>query len=228
MTEQPNNLPRPGSPEHMELLAKMTAAFEREILPLHPAAAYPKRARIMVAFEEAMMFSLGRDRYLANYGHVLLSAECRDALVAVCQGKKVLDVGSGGGFLSHTLREAGIEAIAVDIYPPGPSPTENDQRRLWRVDIEGCAREHVSAAYDAILMVWPEHGGPFAFDIASAMAAGQLLIYQGEGPGGCTADERFFRYIAQWPEERKLTEVLNEGHVGFHGMKDWWCVLRKP
>ena len=209
-----------------DFFAKMLVAIEQDILPLQAAAAYPKRA--LVAFDESMLFSLGRERYIANYGYVLLSAECLEALVQMLRGHKVLDAGSGGGYLSHCLGAAGVDVTAVELHPPETVPTEQDPRRLWQVDIAGCARQHVSAKYDVVIVSWPGHQQPFAFDIATALAPGQVLVYQGEGSGGCTANPDFFELVADWPLLEDETRALNAGHVQFHGVKDRWYVLMKP
>jgi len=68
------------------------------------------------------------------------------------------------------------------------------------------------------------------------MSPGQTLIYQGEGRGGCTADDAFFQHLESVHEEtgeslwiplQSLSQRLNECHFRFSGMHDRWQVWEK-
>lgn len=208
---------------------KLLSAVHRDIEPLLLSTNYPRRNLLGPAFSESMLFGLGRERYLSRYGHVLLSRECADALVELLKGHRVLDVCAGGGFLAHTLANAGVEVMAADLYPPGLAPTERDSRVRWKVDFAGSSLELPLEEYSALVMAWPDHQDPFADQIAASMRPGQLLVYQGEGAGGATADDAFFARVSGpgWEFLRAETEALNRHHVRFHGMNDYWCVLKR-
>lgn len=213
------------SPDQNRLLATLTAAFSQIVTPLRPAAEYP---RAFSTLEESMTSLIGREAYLAAYGHVLLTRECADALVSVLQGKRVLDVGAGGGFLSHTLAEGGVDVVALEAHPPPPEPTEADCRRRWRIDFTGLAEDHPVDGYDAVILAWPDHGSPVAAQTAASMRPGQVLVYEGEF-GGCTADDSFFDEISgkHWEQMEVETKQLNLHHAQFSCMRDRWLVLRK-
>ena len=49
-------------------------------------------------------------------------------------------------------------------------------------------------------MVWPPYGGEHARH-ALSVYEGDLLVYAGEGGGGCTADDGFYELLdAEWDE----------------------------
>lgn len=212
-----------------DLAQKVLAAIERDIEPLLPAASYPRWRRLGQPFNEAMLFALGREKYLPRYGHVLLSRECVDALVKLLKGRRVLDVCAGGGFLAHTLANEGVEVEASDIYPPGPESPAWDSRTRWKVDFTGSSLNLPLQDYDVLLMVWPDHSDPFADQVAAAMRPGQLLVFQGEGKGTSTASDEFYDRVAGegWRLLRNETEALNCGHVQFQGIHDYWYVLER-
>lgn len=137
------------SPDQHRLLTTLTAAFRAVVTPLQPAAEYP---RTFSTLDESMASLIGREGYLPEYGHVLLTEECAAALADLLRGKRVLDVGAGGGFLSHTLAERGVDIVALEAYPPPAEPTEDDGRRRWKVDVEGMAEEHPLVGYDAVIL----------------------------------------------------------------------------
>jgi hypothetical protein len=79
-------------------------------------------------------------------------------------------------------------------------------------------------------MTWPPFNGSFAFDVARAMLPGQVLIYEGENGGGCTADDTFFDYVSdlsQWETLFQRSDELDALHVTFSMNKDHWLMFRK-
>jgi len=232
MTTREDIMPEAPSAEQQKLMADMVEAIHREIEPLQPASTYPARRRYFDPppkdFNTDFLFGLGRDKYWAKYGYVLLSKECVEALADLLRGKSVLDVGSGGGFLSHALAAQGVSTVALEVFPPGLEPTEQDWRTFWKVDLVEDVRKVDVTAYDALILSWPEHGSPLAFEVASAMKSGQMLVYQGE-IGGCTADDNFFEYLRNeaWEHLEIESAALNKDHVQFHGINDAWYVFKK-
>lgn len=171
-----------------------------------------------------------------DYGFFLPTAEVMERLVDLVKDEirptaRILDAGSGSGFLSAELCRRGVYSFAVD-----KCDYEIRRRKfgypiavVHQRDALGDALQFVAKGFDAILMTWPPYDWPFAFDIAKAMLPGQWLIYEGEFRG-CCANDAFFDYLADeqvWERRKDLGDVLNEVHINFWGLKDSWAVWRK-
>jgi hypothetical protein len=197
-----------------------------EVVPLQPCESYPSAGIGIGA--STMGFMMGRDRYVAEHGFVLLTAECVDALAILLAGKSVLEVGAGTGFLSHCLVEKGVSVLAQDMASPGESSPYRFQKK-WKLDHVGPFEEVLTDKFDVVLLSWPCMGSDFAFNVAKSMVKGQVLVYQGEGPGGCTASDEFFDYVdgADWAFQEGATELLNQHHRRFPAIHDRWLVFKK-
>ena len=56
------------------------------------------------------------------------------------------------------------------------------------------------------------------------MRSGQILIYNGEGYGGCTGCDEFHNHLQSdhWTPQTMFTQRLNKHHVSFPGIHDRW------
>lgn len=180
-------------------------------------------------------------KFKYDYGFCLPTQEVMDLLQQIfvdfagprC---RVLDAGSGSGFISQELCKRGISAFAVDLCD-----YENRARKFGYPIIQvhqrnalGDAVQFVGQGFDAVLLVWPPYnedmGQPFALNVAQAMLPGQMLIYQGEDAGGCTGDDGFFEYLKNervWTHRQDLSKRLNAVHIRFWGTHDYWHVYVK-
>ncbi len=177
------------------------------------------------------------ESYKFQYGFFLPTSELMDRLVRILKSEispagRVLDAGSGSGFMSKELCSRGIEAFAVDCcdYENSSRKFGYQMIQVYQRDALGDAVRCVSSQFGAVLLIWPPYDKPFAFDIAQAMIAGQLLIFEGEDAGGCAADDQFFEYVNDakyWTPLKNLSDDLNEVHVTFATQYDHWSIWRK-
>jgi SAM-dependent methyltransferase len=177
--------------------------------------------------------------YKHEYGFFLPTAELMDRLVGFLQAEigpagRVLDAGSGSGFLSKELCRRGIDTFAVDRCAYEDQKVQRQfgypMITVYQRDAMGDAVNHVSRQFGAVLLVWPPYDKSFAFDIAKAMHPGQLLIFEGEGAGGCAGDDKFFEYVSdgeQWLALKELSDQLDAVHVTFAPQHDHWFIWRK-
>lgn len=127
-------------------------------------------------------------------------------ILDLLDGRDVVEIGAGAGYWAWQLRQLGVEVAAVD---NGSWTFPNS----WSA-VERGGPDH-AALYPgrALLLVWPPYGDAMASD-ALAAYAGDLVIYAGEGDGGCTGDQTFHDQLgAGW------TEV---GHAPHHAT--FWSV----
>ncbi len=171
-----------------------------------------------------------REIFRKNYGFMLPTLELLDRLVEIIQQVSgpfacVLDAGSGSGYLSKALVDLGVNSVAVD-----RRQVEKQHLVLHQRDETGNAVKYVAMeTVEVVLLVWPPFDKPFGFQVAEAMRSGQWLLYEGEGQGGCTADDSFFPWVQSeaFVFHDEFSRYLNDVHVTFAGLHDRWYVFRR-
>lgn len=161
--------------------------------------------------------------YLYEYGHVLPTRAVMDKLAELLRDSgPVLEVGCGSGYLSKELTRLGIETFVVDNGDP--------LMPIHKRDAQADAVPYVSAWFGVVMMTWPPFHEPFSLDVAKAMLPGQILVYEGENGGGCTASPEYFGYVGderRWERLFDLSAKLDSVHVTFSMDKDHWMMYRR-
>lgn len=201
---------------------------DKPVPELYPNQPY-ESVRQHVGFTGMSLGSmLARSRHRAQYGFVYVTQEQSLLLAKILRGKRCVEVGAGTGWLSHLLAKQGIDITASDLG--GSAFSGYQMQRVWKRDHEGDSLSLLPGVFDAVILTWPAYDSPFASQVLQAMSIGQLLFYEGESQGGCTADDSFFQALAdskQWRKLPELTSDLNEHHLQFDGIHDHWGVWVK-
>lgn len=162
-----------------------------------------------------------RNNFLSKYGFVILTKSTLKILVAICKDKKVIDIASGAGWISHKLKENNIDITSID------NSSWNDKffKKIWHLTIQGDVLTYDTSEYDNIILSWPIHNDDFGVKVLQKISNTQTLIYQGESKGGCTGNDEFHQILKnEFIEDEELSDALNEGHVNFSGIYDNWHV----
>lgn len=121
-------------------------------------------------------------------------------LAKLLDGRGVVEIGAGSGYWAWQMTQAGIDVIAFDPYLPGPD-NQYVRHKLYHPVLPGDDRKAAYYPERALLLCWPSYCADFATEALKAYP-GDLLVYIGEGEGGCCADDGFFKLLdAEWDEE---------------------------
>lgn len=166
-----------------------------------------------------------RDLYtnIGMYGFV--SWRWVNPFVEWLNGRKVLEVMAGRGWLSHALRLKGVEVIATDNFSWGN--TRGWKEPLTEV-IECDAVESVKLfgdKIDVLVMSWPYMDNT-AFQVIKELHRVNpkaLVVYIGEN-GGCTADDEFHDHfeLLDDPEFEKADKMYQR----WYGLHDYLMLGR--
>ena len=165
-----------------------------------------------------------REEHIRTTGWSIITQETVNLLANIIRNKVVVEVFAGTGVVAHHLRPYCRRYHAYDNYS---THQVDGQCRYPGVTKKNAFMAPVKDA-GVIVMSWPEYDSPHAYRIARKMVPGQVLIYNGEGYGGCTGDDRFNDYLStHFTPLTALNTALEETHVQFYGIRDRWCVYVK-
>ena len=174
-----------------------------------------------------------RKSYTSAFGFCLVTEECLLFLAHFFAGKKVLEVGSGSGWLAEQLAQRGIDIVAADWadyrLPPNDEGLGLQIKTVYRLDHHGDALDLLPGNFDVVLLVWPNLETPFLGEqVARAMKGGQFLVYEGESYGVWAGSNTFFDMLVDdFVPLKKPIRALNSTHRTFPGHDDKWLVLEK-
>jgi hypothetical protein len=171
---------------------------------------------IVESFDEIMT----RFEYCDRYSFPLITRDFIEELAQVVDGGTVVEVACGTGWLSHWLRESGVNVLKT---------TDNktwtrSEKRVYApcVEIGDAVETAERTRADFIILSWP-YMDDLAYHVWSALDKGQRLIYIGETGGGCCASDEFFESVGgQLDYDRRVERLLQ--WIGIH---DICCVLEK-
>lgn len=129
-------------------------------------------------------------------------------------GRGVVEVGAGTGYWAWQLRQAGVDVVAYDPHPPGPDNGFASGGPYTTV-LPGDHTAALAHQDRVLLMCWPGYGASWADELL-AVWGGQTIIYCGEGWGGCTANDGFYKRLeTEWEQID-----MSGGHVQWDGIHD--------
>lgn len=153
------------------------------------------------------------------------------AFVAEQARGRIVEIGAGTGYWAWQLSQLGVDVVAYDRHPPDRggnhwhsprhletgNPTKEPAPVFFPVRRGGAPRaaRHPDRT---LLLCWPPYSGTVASRALRAYS-GQRVIFIGEGEGGCTAEDAFFRAL-----ERGWIEVADHRPVQWRGVHDWITV----
>lgn len=131
-----------------------------------------------------------------------------------------MEVGAGSGLWSRVLSHH------VDVVATDAAAGENSYRQavgVWHPVAQAGAVDAIRANPGrSVLMVWPSYDEPWSGLAADAMRAGTVLCYIGEGPCGCTGDERFHSLL-----EDRFERLRDVSLPQFDGIHDHLQIFQK-
>ena len=170
-----------------------------------------------------------RKWYINNVGYALLSDKWISLLADYLKDKRCLEIMAGTGALSYFLRQKDVFLITTDNHS---WRNDNWENRHWATIEEIDAVEAIKkygVNIDYIIMSWPPYDNPIAYNCLIAIKETNpdiKIIYIGEGPGGCTGDDKFHE-TAIWLEDEKI-ENINQYFQRFDGLHDYVALLEVP
>ncbi len=160
---------------------------------------------------------------IENMGYSLLALNWIIPLSKWIGNRKCLEVMAGCGSLTYALQQQNVDIIATDNYT-----WENhwkDNNGMW-TDVENLDAIETVKKYgsdiDIIIMSWPymDDTGTQVLKTMREVNPECIMIYIGEGSGGCTADDEFFD-IVEHVDNKSFDDAVKE-------YKQWWGIHDRP
>lgn len=173
-----------------------------------------------------------RHVYVERFGFCLINEGMLNDIAEYLNGKKVLEIGSGNGFLAKCLQDKGIDVFPTDdlsweskgesMYSMGWK--DKHYTEIEKLDYHAALKKYIDDV-DAALLSWPVYGDRLAYNVLKVcLSHDKPLIYIGEQEMGCTADDYFFDYI----DNPELSfEPLTRMYIPFYGMYDDVYLIQK-
>lgn len=148
-----------------------------------------------------------------TYAFSIMSPSDIEWLSKIVGVSSVVEINAGRGYWAWQLEQIGVNVAAYDPHVPGE---DNEYFRNAGTFTTVTRRDHTAVELHpdrVMLTVWPDYDADYAAR-ALELYRGDVVVYAGEGPGGCTADDEFHTIL-----ERDWEWLSSSpGHV------TWWGV----
>lgn len=144
-----------------------------------------------------------RDLMVRKYSWAIPTEEI---LTAICRHGSIVEIGAGTGYWSALLKLRGADVIAYDCSPSEAGQNSYTlKRKSWTKILPGNESAVASHGDRALMLCWPPDKDEMAYRALTSYE-GDILIFIGEEPPGCTADEHFHKLVR---DEWRLVEQMD-------------------
>lgn len=167
--------------------------------------------------EDIITDCMTRDRAVDKYSWAIPDDEAIRIIKDL--GKLVVEVGCGLGYWGRLLLNSGVKWTGIDNRR---SPIKEGQE-LWAPANYRVMRNSPRGrwAAHALLLCWPPYATGMAYNQLKRFT-GNTFVYVGEGPGGCTGDDKFHKLLnGDWEE------VLSHNIPQWFGLHDYLVVYQR-
>lgn len=149
---------------------------------------------------------------------------CREAVDAIAsRSSAMVEIGAGTGFWTRVLGAHGIDVVATDIAKSG-AESNYLQRVGHHAPVEKLTAATAVRRFRErdILVIWPSYDDPWAYRAIRHAEPGRLIVYIGEGRGGCTGCDHMHDFL-----EEQCERLDGVGLPQFDGIHDHLSFYRR-
>lgn len=163
-----------------------------------------------------------RDQWIRRYGFGVVTQELVNDLVNLLDGKKVIDVGCGLGYLTQILSDRGINIRGV-----------TDKSALYFTDGEDTPANYFDivedvnylsidySEYDAVIVSWEDYLNEEITEVYKQLTPDQLLIRC--AGDSCIGSDTSNTYVSNNFETIRGLD----GSITWSGLYDYWSLLKR-
>ena len=140
--------------------------------------------------------------------HYAWSVPTEDAIRRIIECGPVVEIGAGSGYWASLIAQLGGDVVAFDQYKPGENKDFPFEQGWFEVQ-EGGPEKAAEHSDRALFLCWPPYNTSFAFECLKAYQ-GDTFVFVGEGSGGCTGDDDFFRLLGDhysWCDDEETSDI---------------------
>jgi hypothetical protein len=140
----------------------------------------------------------------------------KEAVEFIAQYSPIIEMGAGSGYWANLINLVGGNIIAFDEAPPNEVTNRFFKEGTTFFSVKQGTPEIVSNYPNhTLFLCWPPYDSSMAYETLKAYK-GNVVIYVGEGSGGCTGDDQFHDLL-----EKEWT-MTNEIKIPqWYGIHDW-------
>lgn len=160
------------------------------------------------SLEQRLQLEAAREGMMKIFSYAIPNDRAIRAIADLDQ--PVVEIGAGSGYWARLLANAGVAVRAFDSFEYDRHWF--DRSRAWFPVEQGVPEVLPEIPADhALLLCWPPMSSMAAR--AARLYRGDVLIYVGEGSGGCCADPVFHRMLKKEWDELDLVAIPCWPHV---------------
>lgn len=163
-----------------------------------------------------------RDQLVTDYA---FSVPTGPVIMSIAQlAPRIVELGAGTGYWAKLLSDAGADVVAYDKVVGANHYMKGQQIGRWFDVRPGDVDALAQHADRSLFLCWPPYEESVAADALDVWQGdiGSLVIYVGEGWGGCCADDAFFKKLETEFEDDKSHLIPQ-----FWGLHDYVSVYRR-
>lgn len=132
----------------------------------------------------------------------------------------MLSVGCGLAVTEKIAQQNGCDIIMTDLDPtPNNNYCSGDFSNIIQMDAVDAVKKYSNRN---LFMAWPPYDNPMAYNCVKHMKIGKILIYVGEGGGGCTGDDQFHNFLYTNFEQLDTVDLPR-----WFGINDYGAIYKK-
>lgn len=135
-----------------------------------------------------------RQRLVQKYSWAVPNQEVIEVIASY---SPIVEIGAGAGYWAFLIQQLGGEICCYDIKPP---------EQVWFKVQEGGPEKIQDHLDYTLFLCWPPCDESMAMDCLK-LYSGKILLYVGEGDGGCTGDDEFHMLLENGFEEMQYVDI---------------------
>ena len=135
----------------------------------------------------------------------------QEAILYLVSLSPIVEMGAGTGYWAHLITQAGGDILAFDKEPHYNLQADYEWTEVLQGEVTRLKSTLVRYPDRTLFLCWAPYNNNFAYRCLKSYKGNKLVVV-GEGQGGCTANDKFFKLLhKEWEVDKEIDILQYEG-----------------